>query len=263
MAGRSSGKYLASHPSLYSRRRRFPGNQPNIENRNVTDTGSSLQPQKFQQPLPSPYGPAHKTNPAAVSMTPVAQHAQKLDELGVLLARHVSPEEAHMKFSWAKFQLEQGDDTYLNDMSELLSTYDSIYDPSSSWNQGQSGFLGNQPNLASRTVADSSFRQQNAKQSSPIPYGPAYSMTPASFRQQNAKQSSPIPYGPAYSMTPVAQHAQKLDELGVLLARHVSPEKAYCIFEWTKQLEQGKDIFLDYALNNFRMWDSIQGSRRI
>jgi hypothetical protein len=60
-------------------------------------------------------------------MTPMSQQAQKLDEFRELLGRYFSPSEAYKKFSWVKFQLGQGDDTYLNDMLKQLRMRDSIH----------------------------------------------------------------------------------------------------------------------------------------
>ena len=77
MAGRSSGKYLASHPSRY---RKQKGSQWNSsypsENSVIADTASSLTPEALPQPYPLP-------DALPYSHTVTVQ--QKLDELRLLL----------------------------------------------------------------------------------------------------------------------------------------------------------------------------------
>jgi hypothetical protein len=103
MAGRNSGKYL--HPSWFSGQRGFR------DRRTVADSGSSFRPQNSQQPFPLPYGMGFST-----SFQPQKfQQEQKLDELKALLARHTSQVEGYAVFQWAKYQLAQGDDRFLND----------------------------------------------------------------------------------------------------------------------------------------------------
>ena len=55
MAGRSSGQYLASHPSWYRKQRGFQRdrNYPS-ENRVIADTASSIRPESLLQPYPLP-----------------------------------------------------------------------------------------------------------------------------------------------------------------------------------------------------------------
>jgi hypothetical protein len=106
MAGRSSGKYLASHPSWYRKQRQLQANRSYpSDNRVIADTASSFRPESLLQlyPLPdaSPY-----------SQTPTIH--QKLDELGLLLGKFCSPHNAHIILELAKFNLRQGDEQFLN-----------------------------------------------------------------------------------------------------------------------------------------------------
>jgi hypothetical protein len=86
--------------------------QTNFESRTVADSGNSFRPQNFQQPSPLPYASATTE--------------QKLDELRVLLGKHTSPADGYEALVWAKSQLKQGDDTYLNDVLEHLRMRDKI-----------------------------------------------------------------------------------------------------------------------------------------
>jgi hypothetical protein len=111
MAGRNSGKYHASHPSWYNRRSSFR-NQPGLENLTIADDTSTFRYQNLQQPSPLPYGSATTE--------------QKLDEFRVLLEKHTSPTAGYKAFIWAKSQLSQGDDTYLNDALNNLRMRDKL-----------------------------------------------------------------------------------------------------------------------------------------
>jgi hypothetical protein len=88
MAGRSSGKYLASHPSWFRKQRRFQQNRSypsNFESSTVADTGSSFRPEGFQQRFPFPASPS--------SNAPMAQQLDKLEELRILAGKFSSPQD--------------------------------------------------------------------------------------------------------------------------------------------------------------------------
>ena len=108
MVGRSSGRYLASHPSWY---RKQKGSQWNSsypsENRVIAD--SSFRPETLFQPYPLP-APLPNTQTATV------QH--KLEELRLLLGKFSSPQNAHTILELAKFNLRQGDEGFLNERLE-------------------------------------------------------------------------------------------------------------------------------------------------
>jgi hypothetical protein len=112
MAGRSSGRYLASHPSWY---RKQKGSQWNSsypsENRVIAD--SSFRPETLLQPYP-----AALPN----SQTTMVQH--KLEELRLLLGKFSSPQDAHKILEWANITLRQGDESFLNDKLEQLRMLD-------------------------------------------------------------------------------------------------------------------------------------------
>ena len=74
MTGRSSGRYLASHPSWY---RKQKGSQWNSsypsENRVIADTTSSFRPETLLQPYPAPL---------PNSQTTMVQHKLEEFEIG-------------------------------------------------------------------------------------------------------------------------------------------------------------------------------------
>jgi hypothetical protein len=120
MAGRSSGKYLANHPSWYRKQRRFqenPSYQSNFESRTVADTGSSFRPENFQQRFPFPYASPY-------SNAPTAQQLEKLDELRILAGKFSSPHDAYIILELAKFNLRQGDEGFLNERLEQFRMLD-------------------------------------------------------------------------------------------------------------------------------------------
>ena len=55
MVGRSSGRYLASHPSWYRKQRQLQANHSYpSENHAIADTASSFRPETLLQPYPLP-----------------------------------------------------------------------------------------------------------------------------------------------------------------------------------------------------------------
>ncbi|MFZ0511900.1 MAG: hypothetical protein WAM14_09865 [Candidatus Nitrosopolaris sp.] len=114
MAGRSSGRYLANHPSWY---RKQKGSQWNSsypsENRVIADTTSSFRPETLLQPYPAAY---------PNSQTVTVQ--QKMEELRVLAGKYSSPQDAHKILEWANITLGQGDESFLNNKLEQLRMLD-------------------------------------------------------------------------------------------------------------------------------------------
>jgi hypothetical protein len=112
MVGRSSGRYLASHPSWY---RKQKGSQWNSsypsENRVIAD--SSFRPETLLQPYP---------DALPDSQTTMYQH--KLEELRLLLGKFSSPQDAHKILEWANITLGQGDESFLNNKLEQLRMLD-------------------------------------------------------------------------------------------------------------------------------------------
>ena len=108
MAGRSSGKYLASHPSWYRKQRQFQ----TFETCVVAD--SSFRPETSQHRYPLP-------DALPYSQTPTIQ--QKLDELRLLAGKFSSPQDAHKIVEWANITLGQGDQSFLNNKLEQLRTF--------------------------------------------------------------------------------------------------------------------------------------------
>ena len=89
MAGRSSGKYVASHPSWYRKQTELQVNRSyQSESPTVADTGSSFRPENSQQRFLSP-------NESPYSQTPIIQ--QKLDELRLLAGKFSSPQDAYKR----------------------------------------------------------------------------------------------------------------------------------------------------------------------
>jgi hypothetical protein len=117
MVGRSSGRYLASHPSWYHKQK---GSQWNSsypsENRVIADTTSSFGPENSQRhfPLAAPPNP----------QTPNVHQLQKLEELRILLAKFSSPQNAYVMLELAKYNLSQGDEQFLNERLEQLRMLD-------------------------------------------------------------------------------------------------------------------------------------------
>ena len=114
MVGRSSGRYLASHPSWY---RKQKGSQWNSdypsENRVIVD--SSFRPETLVQSYPLP---------TALPNSQTATIQQKLEELRLLLGKFSSPKNAHTILELAKYNLIQGDEGFLNERLEQLRVLD-------------------------------------------------------------------------------------------------------------------------------------------
>ena len=120
MAGRSSGRYLASHPSWYRKQRGFQHNrsyQSNFESPTVADAGSSFRPENFQQRFPLAYASPY-------SSASTVQQLEKLEELRVLAGKYSSPQDAHKILEWANITLRQGDESFLNNKLEQLRMLD-------------------------------------------------------------------------------------------------------------------------------------------
>jgi hypothetical protein len=113
MAGRSSGKYLASHPSWYRKQRQLQVNRSYQSETVVAD--SSFRPEALQHRYPIP-------DASPYSQTPTIQ--QKLDELGLLLGKFSSPHDAYIILELAKFNLRQGDEGFLNERLQQFRTLD-------------------------------------------------------------------------------------------------------------------------------------------
>jgi len=67
------------------------------------------------QPYPLPHASPY-------SQIPINQ--QKLNELGLLLGKFCSPQDAHKILEWANITLRQGDESFLNDKLEQLHIFD-------------------------------------------------------------------------------------------------------------------------------------------
>ena len=114
MAGRSSGKYLASHPSWFRKQRQLQANRSYpSDNRVVAD--SSCRPETSQHRYPLP-------DALSYSQTPTVQ--QKLDELRLLAGKFSSPQDALKIVEWTNITLGQGDQSFLNNKLEQLRTLD-------------------------------------------------------------------------------------------------------------------------------------------
>jgi hypothetical protein len=116
MAGRSSGRYLASHPSWHRKQSQIQANRSYLsDNRVIADTASSLRPETLKQryllPNPSPY-----SQPSTIQ--------QKLAELKVLAAKFSFPDDARKILEWANIRLRQGDEEFLNNKLEQLRMLD-------------------------------------------------------------------------------------------------------------------------------------------
>ncbi len=120
MAGRSSGRFEASHPARYRKERELQGigsYQNNIESRIVADLGSSFRPENLQRSLP-PYTSSY-------AMT-LVQQTQKMEELIKLVERHNTPQTAHKIIEYTKMRLREGDDGFLNDKLKRLRMLDEM-----------------------------------------------------------------------------------------------------------------------------------------
>jgi hypothetical protein len=114
MVGRSSGRYLASHPSWYRKQRQLQANRSyQSENHAIADTASSFRPETLLQPYP-----AALPN----SQTTMVQH--KLEEFRVLAGKYSFPQDAHKILEWANITLRQGDESFLNNKLEQLRMLD-------------------------------------------------------------------------------------------------------------------------------------------
>jgi hypothetical protein len=114
MVGRSSGRYLASHPSWYRKQRQLQANHSYpSENHAIADTASSFRPETLLQPYP-----AALPN----SQTTMVQH--KLEELRLLLGKFSSQHDAYIILELAKFNLRQGDEGFLNERLEQFRMFD-------------------------------------------------------------------------------------------------------------------------------------------
>jgi hypothetical protein len=112
MAGRSSGRYFASHPSWYRKQKGYQWNSSYpSENRVIAD--SSFRPETLLQTY-------HDALPN--SQTTMYQH--KLEELRLLLGKFSSPQDAHKVLEWANITLRQGDESFLNNKLEQLRMFD-------------------------------------------------------------------------------------------------------------------------------------------
>ena len=114
MVGRSSGRYLASHPSWYRKQRQLQViHSYQSESRAIADTASSFRPETLLQPYP---------DALPNSQTTMYQH--KLEELRLLLGKFSSPQDAHKILEWANITLRQGDESFLNNKLEQLRMLD-------------------------------------------------------------------------------------------------------------------------------------------
>jgi hypothetical protein len=112
MVGRSSGRYLASHPSWFRKQKGFQSDRSyQSENRVIPD--SSFRPETLLQLYP---------DALPNSQTTMVQH--KLEELRLLLGKFSSPQDAHKILEWANITLRQGDESFLNDKLEQLRMLD-------------------------------------------------------------------------------------------------------------------------------------------
>ncbi|MGC2570595.1 MAG: hypothetical protein WA364_03715 [Candidatus Nitrosopolaris sp.] len=114
MAGRSSGRYPASHPSWFRRQRQVHANRSNPSgNHAIADTASSFGPETLLQPYPSALPNSH-----------TATIQQKLNELRILAAKYSFPQDARKILEWANIRLRQGDEGFLNDKLEQFRMLD-------------------------------------------------------------------------------------------------------------------------------------------
>jgi hypothetical protein len=118
MVGRSSGRYLASHPSWFRKQRGFQWDRSySSENHVIADTATSSRPGILLQPYPLPTA-------LPKSQTPTVHQLQKLDELQLLLSKFSSPQNAYVILELAKYNLRQGDEGFLNERLQQFRTLD-------------------------------------------------------------------------------------------------------------------------------------------
>ena len=116
MVGRSSGRYLASHPSWFRKQKGPQWNRSYpSENRVIADTTSSFRPETLVQPYPLP---------TALPNSQTATIQQKLEELRLLLGKFSSPQNTHTILELAKYNLIQGDEGFLNERLQQFGTLD-------------------------------------------------------------------------------------------------------------------------------------------
>jgi hypothetical protein len=84
MAGRSSDRYLASHPSWYHRQKQLQVNHNYQSEAGVTDSPFRLETLQHRCPLPD-----------ALCYSQAPTNQQKLNELGLLLGTFSSPHDAY------------------------------------------------------------------------------------------------------------------------------------------------------------------------
>jgi hypothetical protein len=112
MAGRSSDRYLASHPSWFAKQKGSQwAHSYTSENHVIADTTSSFRPETLPQPYPLPPALPNSHN---------ATIQQKLEELTILAGKFNFPEEAHKILEWANIRLREGDEGFLNNKLEQL-----------------------------------------------------------------------------------------------------------------------------------------------
>ncbi len=114
MVGRSSGRYLASHPSWFRKQKgpQWNSSYPS-ENRVIAD--SSFRPETLVQPYPLP---------TALPNSQTATIQQKLEELRLLLGKCSSPQNTHTILELAKYNLIQGDEGFLYERLQQFRTLD-------------------------------------------------------------------------------------------------------------------------------------------
>jgi hypothetical protein len=120
MAGRNSGRYQASHPSLYHKDRGYQGirrHWNNMESHAVADTSSSFKPENVQPSLPS--------YTSSYTMT-LVQQTQKLEEFIKLAEKVNTPQTAHKLIEYAKMTIKEGDYRFLNEKLEQLRMADKM-----------------------------------------------------------------------------------------------------------------------------------------
>jgi hypothetical protein len=116
MAGRSSGKYIASHPSWYRKDRQVQASRSyQSEVPVVAHTRRSFRPENFQQRF---------RNESPYSNVPTVQQLDKLEELRILTGKFSSPQDAHRILEWASILLRKGDESFLNNKLEQLRMLD-------------------------------------------------------------------------------------------------------------------------------------------
>jgi hypothetical protein len=115
MVGRSSGRYLASHPSWYRKQRQLQASRSYQSESIVADTANVFTFENLQWPLP--------VNALPYSQTTTVRQL-KLEELRILLGKFSAPHDAHIILELAKFNLRQGDEGFLNERLEQFRMFD-------------------------------------------------------------------------------------------------------------------------------------------